>query len=177
MEEDLDLPDVELLIAVRSGDERAFVKLYTKYSTVVLRYAWTKLGERSSAEDITQDTFVIVWSKRMSAVIVGDSLLPWVLAVSRNLLNNELRKRANRSRLSARLAQNEVERQPLDQELAWMRAEFRSLSPTDRTLCWLCLVEGFTYRQAAELIESSESAVSKRIQRARARLRIALGQQ
>ena len=166
--------DVDLLLAIRSGDTVAFSRLYLRHSVVVLRFTWSKLGERAAAEDVTQETFAILWSKRASASIVSDSLLPWILTVARNLVRNELRKNTRRGTVVRDLP--ELAGSPsAHEDLAWMRREFAKLSDIDQTLCRLCLVEGLTFRQAADLVESSEAAVSKRVQRARARLRIALG--
>jgi RNA polymerase sigma factor (sigma-70 family) len=167
--------DVELLIQVRGGDIAAFAELYRRYASIVLRYAWGTLRERGAAEDVTQDTFVVVWAKRMSARIVADSLLPWILAIAKNASSNELRKQRRRGYSSEEELQNHPGRLSPFEDLAWMQLAVEKLSLIDRELCRLCLVEGLTFREAAHLLESTEGAVSKRVQRARLRLRVSLG--
>lgn len=171
---DTDAYDVDLLIAMRDGDKSAFALLYRRHAVIVLRFAWNRLGERTAAEDLTQETFTLAWTKRMSATILSDSLLPWILAIANNLARNELRKLARH-----RPSRFEIPDMPAPvrshEELAWMQVELNKLARTDQALIRLCLVDGLTFKQAAELVDSTESAVSKRIQRARARLQVALG--
>ena len=175
MNSDNEQYDVDLLRGMRSSESTAFATLYRRHAPMVLRYASTKLTDPSAADDVTQDTFVVVWSKRMSATILDDSLIPWILTIARNLINNELRRQARHRRSSAPLAGDHPGRSGGMDELAWIRLELARLSPVDRELCRLCLVEGLTFREAAQLVDSTESAVSKRVQRARIRLRVSLG--
>lgn len=58
---------------------------------------------------------------------------------------------------------------------AWQKApgvdEIEALSETDRRICELCLVQGWPYREAAAELGHFVSALAKRLQRARARIR------
>lgn len=164
--------DVELLLAARTGDVAAFAELYRRHSRAVLRYAWGRLGRQDSAEEVMQDTFVVAWAKRASAPIVDLSLLPYLLSVCRNHVANELR-RQRRTR-SVPFTDTVAAPQP-DEDLAWMHIELERLSPIDRQLCELCLGHGVSYRDAARIVDSTETAVGKRLQRARLRLRTGLG--
>ena len=165
--------DIELLLAAQRGDLSAFTEVYRRHSRAVLRYAWGKLGDGHQAEEVTQDTFTVAWTKLGKASIVDESLLPWLLVICRNHVANQLR-RTQKQR--ARESSAEPAESPQAREdLAWMRLEVSKLSPLDQQLCQLCLVEGLSYREAAVLLDTSETAVGKRLQRARARLRTALG--
>ena len=165
--------DIDLLLAAQRGDVSAFTKVYRRHSRAVLRYAWSRLNNEHHAEEATQDTFTVAWSKIGKASIVDESLLPWLLVICRNHVNNQLR-RTQRQR--ARETTADVSISPrLGEDLAWMRLEVGKLSPLDQKLCQLCLVEGLTYKEAAALLDTSETAVGKRLQRARERLRTSLG--
>lgn len=52
--------DVDLIIALKSGDQRAFRFLYEKYFVLVFRFA-TKYVDHEKAEDIVQDVFFKLW--------------------------------------------------------------------------------------------------------------------
>jgi RNA polymerase sigma-70 factor (ECF subfamily) len=94
------------------------------------------------------------------------------MVVCRNHINNSLRKvRRDSARQLDEAALVAVA--PVNQ-LAWIEAEIRALSPADQAVCRLCLVEGVSYREAALLLGTTETAVGKRLQRARIRLRRAL---
>lgn len=165
--------DVDLLLAAQGGDVPAFSELYRRHGRAVLRYAWASLGNRHEAEDIMQDTFAVAWAKRRKASIVDESLLPWLLTICRNHTNNQLRK--NRRQRSVEIPDTVAAPAHRLDDIAWMRIEFDKLSPLDQKLCQLCLVQGMSYREAAALLDTTETAVGKRLQRARTRLRTALG--
>jgi RNA polymerase sigma factor (sigma-70 family) len=161
--------DVELLRSLWAGELDAFEALYQRYAPTVMRYAWARLGDRSGAEEILQETFLTVWTKHRRATIVDRSLLPWLLSITGNHLRNVLRKNARRQTLPL------VELPDRAAEdltgLVVIEAALASLSDIDRRICELCLIEGHSYGSAASEIELSEGAVRKRLQRARANLR------
>jgi RNA polymerase sigma factor (sigma-70 family) len=162
-----DESDAELWLAYREGDTAAFTRLYRSHAPAVLRYSWSIVGERALAEETLQETFLTAWDKRKASHIVDDSLLPWLLTIARNHSRNQLR-RARRHRTVPVDAELAAEA-PRD-ELAWVSAEIASLSESDQLLCQLCLVEGYTYAEAARVLDTTEAAVGKRLQRVRARL-------
>lgn len=165
--------DVALLDASKQGDVGSFASLYERHAGAILRYCWAKVGQQHAAEDLAQETFVVAWTKRSSATVVDQSLLPWLLTISRNHCRNHLRKHANRATLELRDSDGTVG--DTAEDAAWVRSELAKLSPTDQELCRLCLIEGQSYREAAQALSTTEAAVGKRLQRIRARLRAALG--
>jgi RNA polymerase sigma-70 factor (ECF subfamily) len=164
--------DIDLLLSAQRGDMTAFSTLYRRHARAVLRYAWAALGDRTQAEDALQDTFTVAWAKRRGVTIVDESVLPWLLAVCRNHVRNQLRRR--RRHAAAELTESMADPDHGMDELVAMRVELERLSPLDRRVCELCLGEGYSYREAAALLDTTETAVGKRLQRARVRLRTAL---
>jgi DNA-directed RNA polymerase specialized sigma24 family protein len=78
----------------------------------------------------------------MSASIVEDSLLPWLLTVAKNLIRNELRRR--QYKLHRRELPAEVSTTSSAQEdMVWMRLEMEQLDLIDLEICRLCLEEGW----------------------------------
>lgn len=53
--------DAELVRAVRAGDRQAFADLVDRYQRQIYGLACILLGDRSEAEDITQETFLRAW--------------------------------------------------------------------------------------------------------------------
>src|SRR3954467_5528308 len=145
-------PDIDFLLACRAGDVEAFAALYEKHAPAVLRYAWSRIGDRSLAEEILQDTFTTAWAKKKSASIVDLSLLPWLLAICHNHIRNQARRSA-RTRtvpLDGLLSEPAT----VDSSLAWIEHALSELSPTDRRIVELCLIEGFSYRDVADQMDS-----------------------
>jgi RNA polymerase sigma-70 factor (ECF subfamily) len=50
-------------------------------------------------------------------------------------------------------------------------AEIASMSPLDRDVCRLCLIEGVPYKDAAALLGITPSTIAKRVERARRHLK------
>jgi RNA polymerase sigma factor (sigma-70 family) len=172
IDESSDESDIDFLLACRDGDLDAFGELYNRHAPTILRYAWSVTASRASAEDILQETFATAWAKRKRATIVDVSLLPWLLSICRNHLRNDVRRSQRRRTYSV---DNTPEPGPgVSDQFAWVRDAMDALTIEDRRVCELCLVEGLTYQQAADLIGTTPAAVGKRLQRARARLRSAL---
>lgn len=159
--------DIDFVLASREGDLEAFSMLYERHAPAVMRYAWSQLRDRNLAEDVVQETFATAWAKRRSASIVDLSLLPWLLAICRNHARNQIRRNERTKAIQLDEALDIV----ATPALAWIDEALSLLSPADRRVCELCLIEGYSYRQAAEIIESTPAAVGKRLQRSRARLR------
>ena len=172
-ETNTDESDAELVLASRAGDAAAFARLYRRHARAVLRYAWGRMGSGPAAEEMLQETFLTAWQKRDGARIVDESVLPWLLTICRNHALNEARRA--RKRVTLELPDVAAVEVPSD-ELAWMGVELAKLSPLDQTICRLCLVEGRSYEEAAEILTTTPAALGKRLQRARARLRISMGE-
>jgi RNA polymerase sigma factor (sigma-70 family) len=170
-EEDL---EIELWLSYREGDRAAFTTIYRQHARAVAKYAWAILQDAVAVEDILQETFLIAWEKRKSSRLTDESLLPWLLVVCRNRSRNYLRNSRSRARKNRELAESAAAPNPTSRGVAWIQAEIANLTPTDAQLCRLCLIEGYSYAEAAKILDTSEAAVGKRLQRARATLRASL---
>ncbi|MCU1440011.1 MAG: hypothetical protein JWP85_1008 [Rhodoglobus sp.] len=163
--------DVDLLAGIRAGERVACDACYERHAPVLARYAWSRLRARDLVEEVLQETFLTAWRKRSDMRIVDESMLPWLMVVCRNHVNNLLRRVA-RDR-SAPLT-TDIAGSDGGEDLHWIDAELRKLSRMDEAVCRLCLIDGMTYAQAAAVLGSTPGAVGKRLERARARLRLAL---
>lgn len=163
--------DLDFLASCQRGDVHAFARLYERYAPVVMRYAWSRLGDRSQAEEVLQDTFLTAWSKIGTSRIVDQSLLPWILAICTNHLRNQTRRNEKTRAVAltelATHANETVGTLAIDEALA-------QLSALDRQICELCLIDGLSYQEAADRIQSTPASIRNRLHRARAALRAAL---
>lgn len=175
-----DETESELLRRTVEGDRRAFEVLFDRHVRAVTRYAWALVGTRQDVEEVVQDTFIAGWQKAARIRLRGDSLLPWLLVTCRNHALNLLRRRRRHAhdsleeeRSLRRLSSHD------DESLARARlelvvTEMAKLNELDRRICELCLIEGRSYREAAQLVGKSVAAVGKRLERSRLRLRKAV---
>ncbi|WP_391857863.1 RNA polymerase sigma factor, partial [Vibrio cidicii] len=126
------------------------------------------------------DVFVTLWRKRSTIKIAGDSLLPWLLVTSRNLIANRRRSlhTAERRRAGAAVDAAMPDSRPGPDELAersqllaYVEAVASALPEPDRTVFELCIRGDHSYEEAAFQAGISPGAVRNRLSRLRARLR------
>lgn len=72
-------------------DEKAFAELYEKTRTLVYSVCLSIVKNHGVAEELTQETFVTVWTKVAS--FQGKGFKTWVLTIAKNKALNELRVR------------------------------------------------------------------------------------
>jgi len=156
------------------GDTESFEVLYDRYAPAVARFAWSVSPTADAAQDVLQETFLTAWDKRRSIRLVDGSPLPWLLTTCRH----HARNRARRERRWLELLELREESIAADpgsgeaaDDLRWAMEAVAGLPVGERVVTELCLLQGYSYREAAERIGVSEAAVGKRLQRARARLR------
>lgn len=164
--------DVELIRLALGSDSAAFATLFDRHAKAVYLFAWGITRNNIDAEDVAQDVFVTAWRKLSSVRIVDASLLPWLLVTTRNQARNHLRREAYR----ASLALDESIGLPAShaesvEELRWVMVEIEKLDSIDRRICEFCLINGMSYRAAAAQLGIASTAVAKRVERLRVRLR------
>jgi len=94
-----DLPDLDLVGAIRDGDEAAFTVLYERYFDRVHHFAYARLRNRADAEEVAQETFVAVF-RSIGAFRGRSSLLSWIYGIAKNTVNNHIRRtRAHEQRI------------------------------------------------------------------------------
>src|SRR4051794_9842201 len=84
--------DERLVVAVRTGDERAFEAVYDRYHRQLLAFCRHMLGTREEAEDALQHVFIAAHG----ALLADDrpvQLKPWLYAIARNRCLSALRAR------------------------------------------------------------------------------------
>jgi RNA polymerase sigma-70 factor (ECF subfamily) len=169
--------DEELIARATSGDRRAFGTLYDRHSRVVYALAITTLRDRSDAEEVLSDTFLTLWRKRATVSFLEGSALPWLIVTTRYQSLN--RRRAVLREHTLSLDENiggpgstgADEMAARNLLTALLDEIVERLAPLDQRVVRLCLIDGFTYEQAARRLGVSHSTVRNRLSRARIQLR------
>lgn len=158
-----------LLRKARWGDQEAFARLYRAHATAVHTLALRLTGNRATAEDVTQDTFL-----RMTQFLNGlrddVPLRPWLKRVAANHAIDLLRK--------DRKLVPEADFETLegaDSHAQEHATEFdgllRRLAPLARTLVWLHEMEGWSHPELAARFDRTPSWSKSIVSRAIARLK------
>lgn len=179
-----EMTDVDLLALVSRDDPHAFGVLYDRHLSAVYRYALSIVRVIADAEDVTQEVFILAWSKGGDVRIVDRSLLPWLLATTRLTSLNRVRSRSRRREddLDGDLATSpdprfspeaEIQRQALAEAI---EAAVSELTEKDQVLFSLCIDEGLSYTDAARALGTTHSSVRNRLSRLRQTLRARLSE-
>jgi RNA polymerase sigma-70 factor (ECF subfamily) len=174
-----------LIYAAQRGDLNAFNRLVLAYQDFVFSQAYYMLGERQSAEDAAQDTFVSAF--RGLRAFRGGSFKGWLLRIVTNACYDEMRRRKRRPTTPLeRLDQDENELDLLNcladpgdpLELRAERAELAKtlrrllddLPPDFRAAVILVDIQGMGYEEAAQVAGIPLGTLKSRLARARQQL-------
>ncbi len=89
-----DPPDAALVADVARGDAAAFQRLVERHTGPIYRLAFRLLGDAIEAEDVTQETFLRLWTHAAAwRERAGGGLVGWLRRVATNLSFDRLRRR------------------------------------------------------------------------------------
>ncbi|HYH26865.1 MAG TPA: sigma-70 family RNA polymerase sigma factor [Blastococcus sp.] len=90
----------ELVRRAQAGDAEAFGKLYDHYVTLVHRYAYHRVGDRATAEDVTSETFVRALRRIDSLSFRGRDVGAWLVTIARNIIRDQAKSSRFRLEIS-----------------------------------------------------------------------------
>ena len=92
------LRDEDLLTLVTTGDDQALAALYDRYARLVFSIALRIVGDRHSAEEVTQDVFQIVWQHATTFRPAAGAVGGWLTGITRHRAIDEIRSRQHKAR-------------------------------------------------------------------------------
>lgn len=84
----------DLLLRVSQGEQKAFTLLFELYQAQLAGYIFHLTSSAEITEEVVQEVFMKVWTKRISLTEVND-FRAWLFKMSKNYALNYLRKLAN----------------------------------------------------------------------------------
>ena len=166
--------------AASQFEGEAFGQLFERHANAVYTYCFRRTGSWLAAEDLTSVVFLEAWRKRRDVRLVGESVLPWLLAVAGNVTRNAERSIRRHRRLLARLprpetvpdvADDAAKRVDAEHAMRLILGELRLLTEPEREVLALCDWAGLTYAEAAAALGIPAGTVRSRLARARQHLR------
>jgi len=166
------LADEELMHLVQKGEPRAFEIVYDRHGGAAFSLAYRMVGNRSAAEDITQEAFLSIWRSRERYQRERGSVRTWVLgivhhrtidALRRNLVHD--RRRAEGEGLEERQAAKELTDVEAGrrEEARTVREALEELPEQQSRVIELAYFGGFTHTQIAEMLQEPVGTIKGRM--------------
>ena len=160
------------------GDDRAFAIIVRSYQTPVFNYVLRMVGDRSLAEDLTQEVFLRVYQglPRFSS---RSKFTTWLFQVTKNRVLDELRATERRPRTVVDVDDErafEVVDAPFERieaiDAVWRAVEHLTVDLKMALL--LRDIVGLSYTEIADSLEVTLATVKWRIWKAREEVQLAL---
>jgi len=176
------LVDQELYRQLAQGSEEAFSALYERYQGPIFRFAWHMSGNSATAEDVTQEVFMLLVRNPGNYDRAKGSVAGYLFGIARNLT----RRRLDRTRLDEPLAEEWMEGNGLTSDtdlladltrvelLECLQKAVLGLPEQYREVIVLCDLEEMSYPDAAVVLECPPGTISSRLHRARLMLKARL---
>jgi RNA polymerase sigma-70 factor, ECF subfamily len=180
-----DIGDHELMLRIRAGDEDAFTFVFRRWQAPLFRFALHMCGNRTVAEDATQETFMTLIRQTAQFDSAKGKLGAFLYGVARNQVLKRLERErpytalapnwedAADSRVdlqirSADAAQSDVTARA--ETIEHVRQAILTLPPDYREVVALCDLEEMSYEEAAGALGCAAWTVASRLHRGRALL-------
>jgi RNA polymerase sigma-70 factor (ECF subfamily) len=169
--------DSRLVEAAVSGDSEAFGMLYERYANHVFTYLYYRLGDRSTAEDLSSEVFLRAWQKIREYRHRGLPFVAWLYRIAHNLLIDHRRRETRRPTVSLGLGPEIPDGQdgPSSISDALRRADLHTaiaaLSDDQQQVIVLRFILGMSADEVARVMGRSKGAVEALQHRALKNLR------
>lgn len=175
-------PDLALLDATGRGDLHAFELLVKRYQRPLLNFIARYLGDRTTAEDLTQEAFFRIYraAPRFEA---KTKVSTWVFRIAYNLVLTEIDRRRRQKDLNDALVRSREEgarelfyeiSESFELEEEIMSA-LAGLPGNQRAALLLRMNEDLSYTEIGEVLGVGVQSVESLLFRARKKLRQSLG--
>ncbi|MFB4303479.1 RNA polymerase sigma factor [Actinomadura sp. NTSP31] len=174
--------DAELIERSRA-DPEAFAVLFDRYSAMLYRYVSRRLGPET-AEDVVGETFLVAFSKRHRYDLAHQDARPWLFGIATKLVARHHRSEAARYRALRRSPVDGPAEGPAERVAAgvtaWasrpaLAAALAALPRRDLDVLLLVAWGDLAYEEAARALGIPVGTVRSRLNRARRKVRAALG--
>jgi RNA polymerase sigma-70 factor (ECF subfamily) len=165
---------------LQSGDHLAFAEIYNRYKLILHHHAWSRLGNKTEAQDTIQEVFSALWSKR-ETITLHHNLSGYLYTSVRNHILNLIARKDVQSKYINSMQQLTPEQVLPDHrvrenmlQLA-IEKEIASLPPKMRQVFELSRKQHLSNKEIAAIMGTSEQTVKKQISNTLKQLRSRLG--
>lgn len=177
-----ELTDMDILAEVGAGNVDAYGKIVAKYNGRLYNFIYRFVGDRETAEDIVQETFLRAFRKRKEYRAIAN-FSTWLFTIAGNLAKSELRRRKRWRMFSLERDEETDTGMELPDESArpdkvaessiadvQIQEAIASLPENYKQVILLRDVEGMSYQEISEIVDCPVGTVKSRVNRARLKL-------
>lgn len=166
--------DADLLAHALRGQEDRFTELYNRRQGGVYRFALQMTGSAAMAEDIAQETFLVILTQGGRYDGARGSVAAFLYGIARNLVMKRL-ERDGRYRAESDCEDFAEDGSAFDdfsrsESIEHVRRAVLSLPPPYREVVVLCELQEASYEDAAAALDCPVGTVRSRLNRARGML-------
>ena len=169
--------DVSLVVLVCEGDHRAFATLVDRYTQMFFAAAYRVCGDAVQSEDIVQDAFLKFWAKPQAFdAKKGVKFTTWFYRVVTNVAIDAMRKKKPTASddvisFTADTAMAADDAMVVSEEQAALEAAIQELPERQKLALNLCVYEGLSNKDAAEVLGVGVKALESLLMRAKKSLK------
>ena len=160
-----------------------FAAIFERYFSQIHQYLAGRVGGKT-ADDLAAEVFVVAFAQRQRYDLARGCARPWLYGIATNLIGTHWRQEQRRYRALARTDARQVS--PSDEDLVADRVSASAVGPAlaaalaaleagDRDVLLLVALADLGNREVAQALGIPYGTVGSRLNRARKRLREALG--
>jgi RNA polymerase sigma-70 factor (ECF subfamily) len=173
--------DITLIERIVARDQAAVGDLYDRHSRLLFGLILRILRDRSEAEEVLQEVFVLVWTRAETYNVALGSPAAWLVRIARNraidrLRANSIRLRAVESAPKPPAADNPESRAALSEQQRTVARALDALPRDQRELIEQAYFLGLTQSELAEKFALPLGTVKTRIRTGMMALRLQLQQ-
>jgi RNA polymerase sigma-70 factor, ECF subfamily len=166
------LADEEVMQLVGEGNTRAFELIFDRHGGAAFSLAYRMVGNRVTAEDISQEAFLSIWRSRVRYDQSRGSVRTWVLGIVHNRAIDALRRGAVHDRRKETMDGVEErheapERTDVEaarrEEARTVRTALDTLPAEQRRTIELAYFGGFSHSEIAQLLGEPIGTVKGRM--------------
>jgi RNA polymerase sigma-70 factor, ECF subfamily len=173
--------NLQLVRRIAAGEDPALHELYSRYGQRLYAYARRLCNDPAQAEDVVQETLVVVW--RTANRYRGEGrLIAWLLGIVHHISLKSMRHpfvpipaEAEETLVAPGASPEQLTQ--ASQQADWVRGGLESLSPEQRAVLELVFYQGLSLEETARVCGCPLGTVKSRLSYARQHLRGVLSRQ
>ena len=172
-------PADEVLLAAKRGSPQAFAELIGRYDRRLRSLAFRLMEDREAMQDVMQDAYLAAF-RGLPAFRGESALQTWLFRIVYTTCLRHLARRrddltmVDYERMSSSSASDPADAVALRQDVV---AALAGLPREQRAAVLLIDGEGFSYREAGQVLDVPPGTIASRLSHGRAALRLVLGLQ